>query len=101
MNLIFINVELSNIENEIQIVVGLNNTNSNNTPTVDDYNFKSFVGAIAGLKIIAITPKLTCNKFSGKTENKFEYKNFMVQFTNYTANMTKDSAKLAYLRSCL
>ena len=45
--LISINEELSNIENEIQIV-GLNNTNSNNISTVDDNNFKSLVGAIAG-----------------------------------------------------
>ena len=96
--LISINEELSNIENGIQIV-GLNN--SNNTSTVEDNNFKSLVGAIAGLQNNAITPKLTCNKFSGKTNNKFEYKNFMVQFTNCTANMTMNSAKLAYLRSCL
>ena len=46
-------------------------------------------------------PRLQCPKFSGRTSNKFEFKNFLAQFYNCVSSVNSDKAKLSLLKSYL
>ena len=44
-------------------------------------------------------PLLQCPKFSGRTSNNFEFKNFLAQFYNCVSSVSSDKAKLSLLDS--
>ena len=45
--------------------------------------------------------RLQCPKFCGRTSNRFEFKNFLVQFYNCISSVSSDKAKLSLLKSYL
>ena len=77
-----------------------NNAQLNNSGNVNNNN-DELVAAISSLQSQSFVPKLQCVKFSGQRVEKFEFKNFLEQFNNCSANIRSDSAKLSYLRSLL
>ena len=91
-----------NIHERLDTIENAVNNNSNNNSILSQSNdMNSLANAISSLQASSLVPKITCGKFSGKGNDRFEFKNFMQQFENCTANMKSESAKLAYLRTCL
>ena len=96
--IIDINNELAYIEEGLDQNIA---NNSLNVSQISNSNVDALANAIASFQANSLIPKVQCSKFSGKTTSRFEYKNFLIQFKNCTSNMTSDSAKLTYLRTCL
>ena len=90
--------ELANIEER----VSQNNISNNaNLSQISNSNVDALTNAIASFQASSLTPKVHCSKFNGKSNERFAFKNFLVQFKNCTSNMASDSARLTYLRTCL
>ena len=54
---------------------------------------------IAKLMQLLVFKLVQCSNFNGKSNKRFAFKNFLVQFKNYTSNMASDSARLTSLRT--
>ena len=93
-----VSAELANIEDR----VSQNNISNNaNLSQISNSNVDALTNAIASFQASSLTPKVHCSKFNGKSNERFAFKNFLVQFKNCTSNMASDSARLTYLRTCL
>ena len=56
---------------------------------------------VEDLEMYFQTPKLQCTTFSGKNVDKFEFKKFLIQFSNCTCFIKSKRVKLSLLKSFL
>ena len=64
------------------MLIALEQINISSNPS--DENLDKNSTTIEGLNMFIQAPKLQCSKFSGKNVSKFEFKNFLIQFSNGT-----------------
>ena len=103
-----------NLESELKYIAGIHMKLADISKAIDDESVpesinnvsvdlfnNSIAEAISNMQNNALVPKMNCQKFSGKNVDKFDFKNFLTNFQNCTANIRSDALKLSYLRSLL
>ncbi len=82
-----------------EMLHALEKVNIISTPT-DDKREKNST-TVEDLEMHFQTPKLQCTTFSGKNVDKFEFKNFLIQFPNYACSIKSKRTKTVLLKRFL